>query len=535
MELRIGVLRRLSVLLLFGWVLSLAAGCTGEAPRVVVITATFSPLSQPQASVSTPAATVSTSAPIFTAGNPTPDAPRGVLPNAAQQHIVQAGDTLTGIAFAYGVSVDTLITANALVNPDILEVGQALQLPGLPTEQSADFKILPDSRLIRSMGADRFDTATFIQQQPGYIRTATDEVGTNQANGEPLEETLSAAQIVERVSLEYSVDARVLLALLEYRAGWLSNPNPEPALRTHPMISLDNSGAVDRAGLYRQLAWTANNLNAGYYGWKTRGWTTLEFETGERILYANGLNAGSVALQYFLSRNWAYSAWQTQVAVEGFYQTYYAYFGDPFAEAVDPVIPLPLEQPELGFPFVAGETWFFTGGAHGGWGSGSAWAAVDFAPPDVPQAGTACYTSAFWVTAVAPGLIVRSGGGAVVLDLDGDGNEATGWTILYLHIATEGRVPVGTLVQPGDRIGHASCEGGFSTATHLHLARRYNGEWVPAYCESCGAGDTRPQMVLNGWGIVGYPNQEYQGYMERSGERRIAEQGRNTPDNRVSW
>ena len=30
------------------------------------------------------------------------------------------------------------------------------------------------------------------------------------------------------------------------------------------------------------------------------------------------------------------------------------------------------------------------------------------------------------------------------LDLDGDGNEETGWVIVYLHIATEGRVPVGT-------------------------------------------------------------------------------------------
>ena len=29
-------------------------------------------------------------------------------------------------------------------------------------------------------------------------------------------------------------------------------------------------------------------------------------------------------------------------------------------------------------------------------------------------------------------------------------------------------------------IGHASCEGGVSTGTHLHFARKYNGEWVLA-------------------------------------------------------
>ena len=36
------------------------------------------------------------------------------------------------------------------------------------------------------------------------------------------------------------------------------------------------------------------------------------------------------------------------------------------------------------------------------------------------------------------------------------------------------------LVETDDRIGHASCEGGVSTGTHLHFARKYNGEWVLA-------------------------------------------------------
>ncbi len=66
------------------------------------------------------------------------------------------------------------------------------------------------------------------------------------------------------------------------------------------------------------------------------------------------------------------------------------------------------------------------------------------------------------------------------MDLDGDGNEETGWVIVYLHIATEGRVPVGTWLAQGDKIGHPSCEGGKSTGSHLHIVRKYNGEWVPA-------------------------------------------------------
>jgi hypothetical protein len=81
---------------------------------------------------------------------------------------------------------------------------------------------------------------------------------------------------------------------------------------------------------------------------------------------------------------------------------------------------------------------------------------------------------------MAPGLIVRSGNGIVVIDLDGDGYEQTGWAVLYLHIATKDRIALGSWVETGDMIGHPSCEGGVTTGTHVHIARRYNGEWIPA-------------------------------------------------------
>ena len=81
----------------------------------------------------------------------------------------------------------------------------------------------------------------------------------------------------------------------------------------------------------------------------------------------------------------------------------------------------------------------------------------------------------------------------MVEDLDGDGYEQTGWDLVYLHIATVGRVAVGTYVQENDRIGHASCEGGIATGTHLHLARKYNGEWVAA--------DGPVPFTLDGWTV----------------------------------
>jgi hypothetical protein len=83
-----------------------------------------------------------------------------------------------------------------------------------------------------------------------------------------------------------------------------------------------------------------------------------------------------------------------------------------------------------------------------------------------------------------------------VLDLDGDSDERTGWVIFYLHVATEGRATVGAVLKAGDPIGHPSCEGGKATGTHVHIARKYNGEWISA--EGSLAFDLEGWMAHNG-------------------------------------
>jgi LysM repeat protein len=44
-------------------------------------------------------------------------------------HTVQSGDTLFAIAGQYGASVDAIVGANALTNPDYLFVGQEIAIP----------------------------------------------------------------------------------------------------------------------------------------------------------------------------------------------------------------------------------------------------------------------------------------------------------------------------------------------------------------------------------------------------------------------
>jgi LysM repeat protein len=516
-----------TLLLLVVLVAALTA-CVRNQPDVIIITATFLPQ---QDTVADPFATqppiAQTLGADAVAVNPTPNPTRPGANQATQDYVVQPGDNLTMIAITFGTTVETLMSLNNLTNADQLEVGQILRLPAPPSENTSDFKIIPDVKLVYGPGSGQFDIAAFIAQQPGYIATATDTID---------DVVYPAADVIERIAQEYSVDPRLMLVLIEYKAGWLSNANPSDTLKAYPLGVTDSTFGFSRSGLYRQLAYAANQLNAGYYGWKQRGWSTLEMAGGIRMLYAPTLNAATVALQAFFAQISDYAAWQQDISPQGLYSVYGRYFGDPFGDAIDPVVPAGLEQPVLGLPFPRGETWFYTGGPHGGWGAGSAWAAIDFAPPDDLNAKTSsCYVSDYFATALADGVIARISEGAVVLDLDGDGDETTGWTVLYLHIAAQDRVAEGTTVRVGDRIGRPSCEGGVSNGTHMHIARRYNGEWIPASCQDCPPGEERVPFKLDGWTAVGLANQEYQGYLTKDGQSKVAEQFRDVADNRLSW
>lgn len=515
----------------FGIILVLL-GCQSNRPKVIVITSTFLPTSSESIVVTAVGSTVP-SVPVVEV-TPNISQSSNTLPN---QYIVQPGDTLSGIALNYNTSLQSLLSINDIQNPDLLEVGQILIFPESPSSFTPDFQLIPDAKLVNSPLAVGFQIGTFLSSKTGHIKLANDTVSNRLADGTELQEVLTAEAIIERVSLEYSIDPRILLIFLEYRAGWLSQSDVSDELQTYPIISAENSNGFDRSGLYKQLSWLSNELNRGYYDWKYRDKSILEFKDGTRLLYDPSLNAGTVSLQYALSLNNSVNLWLLDVSQDGFIATYRQYFEDAFIDNIE-LIQYPLNQPILALPFPSGDVWRFTGGFHGGWGGGSAWAALDFAPPDKRQDGDPfCYISKFPVTAVSSGVIARISGGALILDIDGDGNESSGWTIFYLHLSIEPSIASGQSVQIGDILGYASCQSGFSTATHLHIARRYNGEWIPADCIYCSDINQVSSFLMNDWKTVGLANQEYQGYMVNiaNNQQVVAEQGRKTKINEISW
>ncbi len=427
---------------------------------------------------------------------PTPDPPHPIpTPRSGpEEYVVQPGDTLNQIARRYNVSVDAIAQASGLNNPNWLDVGQVLTIPvPTPLAVPADFKIIPDSELVYGPYAASFDVDAFVAAQGGYLAHYREEVDGRDMDG---------AQILRKVALDNSVNPRLLLAVLEYQSGWVSQAAPEADTLDYPLGFAD----PNRAGLYRQLFWAANELNRGYYRWRVAAAGNWILADGAVVAAAPTINAGTAGVQHFFAQLYGLSAWQKVVSPYGFFETWQNMFGYPFDYAYEPLLPPDLQQPVMQLPFEVGAVWAFTGGPHGAWGDGAAWGALDFAPPGD---ALGCVPSSAWVVAVADGLIVRAEDGAVVQDLDGDGLEQTGWDVLYMHIDSRDRVRPSTYLRAGERIGHPSCEGGLSTGTHLHLARKYNGEWIPA--------DGDLPFVLDGWVSSG-TGVPYDGYLRRNGE-----------------
>ena len=411
-------------------------------------------------------------------------------------YLVQSGDTLRAVAARFRIRVDDILLSEPVSPDELLPPGLELTLPlppwGLPEGQ----RLLPDSEVVFSPSATHFDVSAYVARAGGYFSTYQEYLRSTGWT--------SGADVVARVALENSINPRLLLSLLELRCACVLGAG-KPGME---MDTIMGATGPKHRGLYRQLSWAADQLSLGYYGWRGGLFTEFYFSDEVTIRLSPELNAGSAALAYLFSRIGDSQAWWRALDPQkGLPARHQRMFGDPWqrARAVEPLLPAGLEQPALILPFLPGQVWSYTSGPHKAWETEGALAALDFAPA---SAESGCVPSDAWIAATTDGLVVRSQHGAVVQDLDGDGFEQTGWAILYMHVESRNRVPVGTHLRAGDPIGHPSCEGGPASGTHLHIARKYNGEWIPA-------GGSLP-FVMDGWvAQAGY--KPFEGALTRDG------------------
>lgn len=365
-----------------------------------------------------------------------------------------------------------------------------------PTPQAADAgvaagypigRLIPDNELVYGPAAAGFDTAAFVAEAGGYLARYQELV-----DGAPR----SGAEIVERVAAEYSVSPRLLLALIEARSAWVSDPAPQER---------DFPAGGPLPGLAVGLAAAADGLNAFFYGHLYDGLRSAPTADG-RVVAIPESNAATFALLALLGSDQPAADWAGLEGPSRFYAAWARLFGDPLFNSVAPP---PLVPPaSAALPFPAGEIWFFTAGPHSPAGAGGPRAALDFAPP--PESATGCTPSAAWVTAARSGWVLRSEAWGLAVDTDGDRFEGTGWVDVYRHLAAAERVAAGTRVQAGDRLGHPSCEGGLPGGqTRVAFSRKHDGAWVPADLPAA-------PLVLGGWAAAPGP-EPGQGWLVRDG------------------
>ena len=413
-------------------------------------------------------------------------------PGELVDYTAQNGDTLPSLAARFNTSVDEIFQANQQIPRDATTMP-----PGMPMRipiyyralWGSPFQIIPDHAFVNGPADIGFNTAAFVANQPGWLKAYRVYVSG---------ETRTGAEMVNYVAINYSVSPRLLLAILEYQGGALTNPE-QP-------VKKNLLGLTRRfwESPYLQLVLAANILNNGYYGW--RNGTLLEFEDTNEILIRPDpwQNAGSVATQYYYSKIFSGDEYAAATGPGGLIETYGKLFGNPWNNPLV-LIPGSLSQPPFLLPFPDNQIWSYTGGPHTGWGTGEPLAAIDFAPPS-EQSGCVTSGSENYATAMADGLIVRSDIDGIALDLDADGDERTGWVIFYLHLAAEQRAPLGADLKAGQMIGYPSCEGGHATGTHVHIARKYNGEWITA--------DSAIPLTMDGW-ITHNGSKEYEGTLTK--------------------
>jgi len=387
-------------------------------------------------------------------------------PGQLVDYIAQTGDTLPALAARFNTSVDEIMAANPIVPRDATTMP-----PGLPMRIPIYFRalwanpyqIIPDNAFVNGPTLIGFNTSAYVAEHAGWLKDYKAYAGGKWRTG---------AAVVDFIATNYSVSPRLLLAILEYQGGALTQDQPplKKNLLGFTRLYYENP--------YLQLIIAANTLNNGYYGWRAGNLLEFELPDGTLIRPDPWQNAASVSLQYYYSRMMFGDNYARAIGPQGLFETYHTLFGDPW-ENKSVLIPGSLQQPPLQLPIPRGLIWNYTGGPHTGWGSGEPFAGIDFAPPS-DKSGCFIADENQFSTAMADGLVVRSGIDGVVQDLDGDGNERTGWTLFYLHLASKGRAPLGSELKTGDMIGYPSCEGGRVTGTHVHIARKYNGEWILA-------------------------------------------------------
>jgi murein DD-endopeptidase MepM/ murein hydrolase activator NlpD len=295
----------------------------------------------------------------------------------------------------------------------------------------------------------------------------------------------SFAETLVGLTSLYSVNPRLMLALLELHAGLVSAPAPSAEQLAWAMGYRGDGGG--RRGLYSQVRWAARELR-----WATRDYSLRGDQPPPAISFADGARqeyGADVALnRYVLARvlGPTTNAPGLGPRMDALINTYARLFEDPrlapeWPPLAEPFLTRPMDRPFPVTSFFDHDAPFLVqnGSLRTFWGRSETDSSIaydghtgwDFAmaPPDR-------------ILAAAPGTIIFAGNSddgcasparAVILE------HGNGYRTLYWHLSRVD-VELGQFVERGAPLGIAGSTG-CSTGPHLHFQVQYLGRDVDPF------------------------------------------------------
>ena len=446
----------------FLFLLTLLAGCV----RVVYVDENNNPLTLPTTEPTPTEIPTKTAAP---REDPVRAKRPRYMPGELVDYTVMDGETLPELAARFNTTEREIRQANPILpeHTTTLPQGMPMKIPiYYRSGWGSSFLILSDAQFVNGPAQKGFSARSYTDRQPGwfkYYNTYSDN------------RNLRGGELIDYIAESYSISPRLLLAVLEYMTGALTDPVYRDDFNSSSVLGMPGERYKTLSGQFNQLS---EFFNDHYYSYKAGNFSEYELRDGSLIRIDPWLNACSAVLQAYFASVLSPQEYYHAIGPDGFVKKYKEMFGDfPPVEEYEAHLPGSLEQIKLRLPFKDGEAWTYTGGPHTAWGSTHPYAAIDFAPPAQEHG---CFVSNAEVIAPHSGNIVRTGTGLAIFDMDDDMDERTGWVLMFLHLKTESIPPVGTHLEMGEMLGHPSCDGGTSSGTHVHFARKYNGEWIEA-------------------------------------------------------
>ncbi len=346
----------------------------------------------------------------------------------------------------------------------------AAPAPGTPTPTPAAF--FDDLRLSYEPGFYALEIQAYLDEQPGRLKTVTFAVGDRRH---------SFAEALASQTAYYSVNPKIVLALLELHGDLLSDPDPSADQLGWAAGYRGENG--NRRGLQAQVRWAVKQIL----------YARRDYPAYAPLTYADQTESppppGMTLAEYALARVLAPTTTPGRLPrlMQAFLETYTRLFGDPrlppqdWPAPAEPFLYRPTEKVvpvtsffDHGGPFLTrsaanGITTYwgrtetdraFAYNGHDGWDYAAA-------PPDR-------------ALAAADGAVVFAGNAddgcdtrAVVLD-HGNGYRTLYWHLHRVDVTIGERVERG---QPIGMIGNTGC----STGPHLHFGVQYLGRNTDPY------------------------------------------------------